>query len=128
MASRSLVDVANTEQTDKWEVQLRKGCLDLAILAALWPEKLYGLEILRRLESDANLALSASTVYPLLARLKAERLVESEWVETDLIHPRKYYRLTPAGRRRATEMARLWSRFSAGLGSLLSPLVKEGSR
>ena len=93
------MDVANAEQTDKWEVQLRKGCLDLAILATLWPEKLYGLEILRRLENHANLALSASTVYPLLARLKADRLVKSEWVETDLIHPRKYYRLTAAGRR-----------------------------
>jgi PadR family transcriptional regulator PadR len=111
---------------DKWEVQLRKGCLELAILAVLSPSKLYGLEILRRLESDANLALTASTVYPLLARLKADGLLESEWVEDDLIHPRKYYRLTPAGRRRAAEMARLWSRFTAGLGELLSPLLKEG--
>ncbi len=111
---------------DKWEVQLRKGCLELAILAVLSPGKLYGLEILRRLESDANLALTASTVYPLLARLKADGLLESEWVEDDLIHPRKYYRLTPAGRRRATEMARLWSRFTAGLDGLLSPLLKEG--
>lgn len=111
---------------DKWEVQLRKGCLELAILAVLSPGKLYGLEILRRLESDANLALTASTVYPLLARLKAEGLLESEWVEDHLIHPRKYYRLTPAGRRRAAEMARVWSRFTAGLGGLLSPLLKEG--
>lgn len=111
---------------DKWEVQLRKGCLELAILALLSPGRLYGLEILRRLESDANLALTASTVYPLLARLKADGLLESEWVEDDLIHPRKYYRLTPAGRRRAAEMARLWSRFTAGLNDLLSPLLKEG--
>ena len=113
---------------DKWEVQLRKGCLELAILAVLSPGKLYGLEILRRLESDANLALTASTVYPLLARLKAEGLLESEWVEDDLVHPRKYYRLTPAGRRRATEMARLWLRFTAGLDDLLSPLLKEGRK
>jgi PadR family transcriptional regulator PadR len=110
---------------DKWEVQLRKGCLELAILASLWPGKLYGLEILRHLETDASLELSASTVYPLLARLKAERLVESEWVEIDLVHPRKYYRLTPAGRSRAGEMARVWSRFTASLGGLLTPLMKE---
>src|SRR6202158_4808025 len=113
MASKLPADSSSPDQMDKWEVQLRKGCLELAILASLWPGKLYGLEILRRLESDADLALSASTVYPLLARLKAEHLVESEWVETDLVHPRKYYRLTPAGRRRAVEMARVWSRFTA---------------
>ena len=42
---------AHDPQTaDKWEVQLRKGCLELAILASLWEGKLYGLEILRRLE------------------------------------------------------------------------------
>lgn len=125
MASRLPAD-SGAEQMDKWEVQLRKGCLELAILASLWAGKLYGLEILRRLEDDARLALSASTVYPLLARLKAEGLVESEWVEEDLVHPRKYYRLTAAGRRRAMEMTRVWSRFSASLGGLLAPLMKEG--
>ncbi len=38
------------EPDEKWEVQLRKGCLELAILASLWSGKLYGLEILRMLE------------------------------------------------------------------------------
>ena len=113
---------------DKWEVQLRKGCLELAILGCLWPGKLYGLEILRRLESDSDLVLSAGTVYPLLSRLKAEGLLESEWVEAEAGHPRKYYRLTPAGRRRAMQMARMWSRFSANLEELLSPLLKESVR
>ena len=126
MASRLGTDSSGANQMDKWEVQLRKGCLELAILASLWPGTLYGLEILRNLEEDAGLELSASTVYPLLARLKAEHLVESEWVETDLVHPRKYYRLTPAGRRRAIDMARVWSRFTASLGGLLTPLMKEG--
>ncbi len=113
---------------DKWEVQLRKGCLELAILGSLWPGKLYGLEILRRMENDSGLVLSAGTVYPLLARLKADGLLDSEWVEGDAGHPRKYYRLTPVGRRRAVEMARMWSRFSASLEDLLSPVLKEGVR
>src|SRR5438067_1996058 len=107
--------------TDKWEIQLRKGCLDLAILACLWPQRLYGLEILKRLGSDANLAVSASTVYPLLARLRAEGFVEAEWVEKDTIHPRKYYWLTPAGRARTVEMTEVWKRFSGSLDNLLSP-------
>jgi PadR family transcriptional regulator, regulatory protein PadR len=112
------------DTADKWEVQLRKGCLELAILAALSGGKLYGLEILRRLETDSDLVVSEGTVYPLLSRLKATALVCSEWVESDAGHPRKYYELTPAGRRRAVEMAGVWERFSASMSRLLEPLVK----
>lgn len=111
--------------TDKWEVQLRKGCLELAILAALWGGKRYGLEVLRRLESDSDLIVSEGTVYPLLSRLKALGLVESEWVDSGAGHPRKYYALTPAGRHRALEMAAIWARFSSSMRRLLTPLEKE---
>jgi PadR family transcriptional regulator len=112
------------EGGDKWEVQLRKGCLELAILAALWDGKLYGLEILRRLESDSHLVVSEGTVYPLLSRLKSLGLVKSEWVESDSGHPRKYYALTPAGRQRGREMAAIWTRFSGSMSRLLAPLAK----
>jgi PadR family transcriptional regulator PadR len=117
-------DVVNQEGSDKWEVQLRKGCLELAILASLWSEKLYGLEILRRLESDSDLIVSDGTVYPLLSRLKVLGLLRSEWVESDTGHPRKYYALTAAGKRRALEMAEIWARFSSSMSKLLAPLVK----
>ncbi len=112
------------ETSDKWEVQLRKGCLELAILAALWDGKLYGLEILQRLESDSDLVISEGTVYPLLSRLKVMGLVRSEWVESDAGHPRKYYALTPAGRQRGREMAAMWTRFSSSMDRLLAPLAK----
>ena len=112
-------------QPDKWEIQLRKGCLELAILAALWGGRLYGLELLRALERESDLVITEGTVYPLLSRLRAEGLLDAEWVEAELGHPRKYYRLTPAGRRRAVAMARTWTRFSAKLDGLLSPLLKE---
>ena len=111
-------------EADKWEVQLRKGCLELAILAALWHGKLYGLEILRRLESDSDLIVSEGTVYPLLSRLKALDLVKSEWVESESGHPRKYYALTASGKHRATEMAAIWARFSSSMSALLTPLTK----
>jgi PadR family transcriptional regulator PadR len=112
------------ETGDKWEVQLRKGCLELAILAALWGGKLYGLEILRRLESDSDLIVSEGTAYPLLSRLKALGLVRSEWVESDAGHPRKYYALSAAGKQRAVEMASIWARFSSSMSKLLAPLGK----
>jgi PadR family transcriptional regulator PadR len=119
-------NASDQETGDKWEVQLRKGCLELAILAALWDGKLYGLEILRRLKSDSDLIVSEGTIYPLLSRLKALGLVRSEWVvESDAGHPRKYYVLTPAGKQRSREMAGIWSRFSSGMSRLLAPLAKE---
>ena len=107
---------------DKWEVQLRKGCLELAILAALWNGRLYGLEILRRLEDDSSLIVSEGTIYPLLSRLKALSLVSSEWVESEGGHPRKYYALTRSGKQRVLEMAATWMRFSSSVGKLLGPL------
>jgi PadR family transcriptional regulator PadR len=113
---------------DKWEVQLRKGCLELAILASLWSGKLYGLEILRRLADGSNLVVPEGTVYPLLSRLKTEGWVDSEWVEADAGHPRKYYTLTPAGRRHVLAMSRSWSSFSRSLDLLLAPLRKEQRR
>jgi PadR family transcriptional regulator PadR len=118
-------DPREQESGDKWEVQLRKGCLELAILAALWDGRRYGLEILRRLESDSDLIVSEGTVYPLLNRLKALGLVRSEWVESDAGHPRKYYALTHAGKQRALEMAVIWARFSSSMSKLLAPLAKE---
>jgi len=117
-------DAPDQEIGDNWEVQLRKGCLELAILAALWDGRRYGLEILRRLESDSDLIVSEGTVYPLLSRLKALGLVRSEWVESDAGHPRKYYALSPAGKKRAVEMARIWARFSSSMSKLLAPLTK----
>jgi PadR family transcriptional regulator, regulatory protein PadR len=115
------------ESGDKWEVQLRKGCLELAVLSALWDGRRYGLEILRRLEIDSDLIVSEGTVYPLLSRLKTLELVRSEWVESDAGHPRKYYELTPAGKRRAIEMAEVWTGLSSSLGKLLAPLRKGRS-
>jgi PadR family transcriptional regulator, regulatory protein PadR len=76
--------------TGKWEVQLRKGSIELATLAVLWPGRLYGLEMLRRLEHCAGMIVAEGTIYPLLGRLERGGLIEAEWVETGLGHPRKY--------------------------------------
>jgi len=104
---------------------MRKGCLELAVLGTLWSGKHYGLEILGRLERESELIVAEGTVYPLLARLKDEGLLLSDWVEAEAGHPRKYYRLTPSGRRRAAKMAASWARFSGSLSALLTPILKE---
>ena len=115
------------ERDGRWEAQLRKGCLELVILAVLWHKRLYGLEILRSLDELSGLQLAEGTLYPILLRLKQEGLLESSWVEADAGHPRKYYWLTPVGRERTRKMIASWNEFSQAISDLLAP-IKEKSR
>ena len=116
---------AKGDQPDRWEAQLRKGAVEMAALASLWQGRLYGLEIIRFLESQSQLALAEGTIYPILNRLKAEGMLTSEWVEAEAGHPRKYYSLTDAGRQRLRQMAEAWTGFSVGLSRLLEPVVQQ---
>ncbi len=113
------------EYAERWEAQIRKGCLELAILASLWKNRLYGLEILRVLEGDSSLGLAEGTLYLILNRLKAESLVASEWVDAGSGHPRKYYVLTEPGKERLQDMAQFWNRFSANLNVLIEPVLGQ---
>jgi len=119
------ISTPELESSDKWEAQMRKGCLEMAVLASLWHGRLYGLEILRVLERDSSLVLAEGTVYPILNRLRTEGLLQSQWVEAEAGHPRKYYELTASGRERATQMAETWTQFSAGLGRLIGPVTRK---
>jgi PadR family transcriptional regulator PadR len=111
------------DRGQNWEAQLRKGCLEMAILATMWQSRLYGLEILRELSGKSQLEIAEGTLYPILSRLKAEGLLQSEWVEAEAGHPRKYYWLTAAGRRRVREMAGAWNEFAAKLSVLVQPVA-----
>ena len=114
---------AEDDTPDRWEAQLRKGALEMAALATLWEGRRYGLEIIRMLETQSQLALAEGTIYPILNRLKTEGMVTSEWVEAEAGHPRKYYALTQQGRKRLRQMAEAWAGFSAGMDSLLGPVL-----
>ena len=116
---------ASQDNGDRWEAQLRKGALEMAILAALWNGKAYGLEIIRILEDESELILAEGTIYPILSRLKDDDLLRSEWVEADAGHPRKYYSLTKSGRQRLQHMANTWIDFSRNLGRLLVPVLSN---
>jgi PadR family transcriptional regulator PadR len=123
-----MVRPEDSTAVERWEVQVRKGVLEFAVLAALWSGRLYGLELIRRLETDARLAVAEGTLYPLLSRLRADGQLTAEWVEADAGHPRKYYTLTPEGRRRARQMARFWREFTSNLDRLLAVVLAEGKR
>ena len=117
-------ELEKNQSAERWEQQMRKGALEMAALASLWSGQLYGLEIIRRFEDSSQLAVAEGTIYPILARLKSEGLLASEWVEAEAGHPRKYYWLTVAGRGRVQEMAEAWNDFSASLAVLVQPVLK----
>ena len=123
--AKQIISAPEIESPDKWEAQMRKGCVEMAVLASLWSGRAYGLEILRVLERDSDLVVGEGTIYPILNRLRTDGLVQSEWVEAEAGHPRKYYQLTAAGRDRAIRMAQTWQQFSAGLGCLIEPVLKN---
>jgi PadR family transcriptional regulator, regulatory protein PadR len=103
-----------------WHEQLRRGALDLAILASVSPEPRYGLEIIRRLEDFTDLVVNEGTVYPILARLAREGLLDARWTTGESIHPRKYYRLTADGRRRLDDMIGNWQEFTGKIDRLIA--------
>jgi PadR family transcriptional regulator PadR len=77
-------------------LELRRGCLILAVLAELRTEH-YGYT-LRKTLADHGLAIDEGTLYPLLRRLETQGLLESEWREENKRNKR-FYRLSPEGER-----------------------------
>ena len=105
---------------EKWEVQLRKGTLELAILAALQQRTLYGLELLKLLQSLPSTTITEGTLYPLLDRLKRDELVDAQWVQEGDSRPRKYYQLTPLGNKKLTDLTRFWRQSVSDIEWLLA--------
>jgi len=91
--------------------QLRRGVLEYCVLAILESGERYAFDLVRELTEGEAMATSEGTVYPLLARLRRDGAVESTWSESPSGPPRRYYRLTPQGRRALKEFRIEWARF-----------------
>jgi PadR family transcriptional regulator PadR len=104
------------------EAALLPGTLDLLILKAvsLAPEHGYG--VLLRIEqiTGGALLVEQGALYPALARLEHQGLLDSEWGTSDNNRRAKYYRLTTAGRRRLKSEVDRWSRLAVAMSRALS--------
>lgn len=87
---------------------LRKGLVEFCVLAILDSGSTYGLALANRLQADGLIG-NESTLYPLMARLLAAGLVESEWISSDAGRPRKYYTLTAQGREALVMFRSSWA-------------------
>lgn len=87
------------------DIQLKRGLLDVCVLAAIKNNDSYGYQIIKDIKPYVS--VSESTLYPILRRLESARLLTVNSVEHNG-RLRKYYRITAEGRARLLEFADEW--------------------
>ena len=96
---------------------IRKGLLEFLILKIVASDKVYVADMLERL-SATEFKTQEGTLYPLLSKLRRERLVDYEWQESDAGPPRKYYELTAKGKSQLGELTAYWKEINATINQL----------
>ena len=99
------------------EIQLKKGALELCVLALLSQHESYAYEIASRL-SD-SIGMGEGTIYPLMRRMQTDGLVKTYLVESASGPPRKYYKLTAAGRAAFEAQRTEWIQFEIAVRKIL---------
>jgi PadR family transcriptional regulator, regulatory protein PadR len=100
--------------------QMRRGVLPYCVLAMVREKERYGFELVQALGAIDGMVTGEGTIYPLLARLRRQGLVETTWQESATGPPRRYYRLAPAGREALAEFTGSWRRLRDSVDDLLA--------
>jgi PadR family transcriptional regulator PadR len=98
-------------------LELRRGCLTLAVLAQLRQER-YGYT-LRKALADDGLVIDESTLYPLLRRLESQGLLASEWREEEKRNKR-FYRLSSDGEKMFARLLEEWQAINASIDATIN--------
>ncbi len=109
---------------DSLQVQLRKGVLDMCVLALLAQQDGYAYDIASRLAEA--IGMGEGTIYPLMRRMQSDGLVTTYLEESSSGPPRKYYQLTKAGRAALVAQKADWTDFTASVARILAD-AKPGS-
>ena len=109
---------------EKTSGEMIRGNLDLLVLSALAEGPKYGYLIQQSLDGATGgmVAVQAGTLYPLLHRLEADKLVRSRW-DHSTGRKRKWYELTSAGQKRLRHQADQWRRYAECIHQVLSPVL-----
>jgi transcriptional regulator len=101
--------------------ELLPGTLDLLILKAVSLSSEHGYGILLRIEhiTGGALTIEQGALYPALARLEHQGLLDAEWGTSDNNRRAKFYSLTAAGRKRLKEETQRWNRIALAMTSAL---------
>ncbi len=106
--------------SDKFQSDLLRGSLDLMVLSVLSDGSQYGYMIQKQLNtaSMGKVKLPAGTLYPLLHRLEADKLIKSRW-DSSTGRRRKWYELTAKGKKRLAAQASQWHQYAECMLSLI---------
>jgi len=97
--------------------QLKKGALELCVMALLRNRDYYGYELVQKI--SVNIEISEGTIYPLLRRLSKEDIFTTYLKESEGGPPRKYYSLTKIGFEIYKEKYKDWNAFIRGVHSII---------
>ncbi len=111
---------ADAELFENLRMELRRGCLVVAVLAQLRTER-YGYTLRKALAVN-GLEIDEGTLYPLLRRLEAQGLLVSEWREADKRNKR-FYRLSPEGERMLRQLLGEWQTLNEALNRIFHPIT-----
>ncbi|MGB0863549.1 MAG: PadR family transcriptional regulator [Saprospiraceae bacterium] len=112
----------NLENTKK---QMRKGVLELCILAIIADEDSYSTNIIEKLKTS-ELIVKEGTLYPLLSRLKNAGLLTYNWQESENSPPRKYYQVTGEGESFLQDLSASWQQLVDSVSAATQSLaIKE---
>jgi len=102
---------------DTTEVQLKRGVLELCVLAHLAAADNYAYEIATFLARE--IGMGEGTIYPLMRRMQTDGLLDDYLVDSPTGPPRRYYRLTRAGRARLVAQRETWDGFSRAIDRIV---------
>ncbi len=100
------------------KASMRKGMLEYCILLIISRGKVYATGILNELKS-ADMLVVEGTLYPLLSRLRADKLLDYTWEESKSGPPRKYYLLTAKGKDKLAELKATWKSLVESITTLM---------
>jgi transcriptional regulator len=103
-----------------FERELKKGSAELLILSLLGARPRHGYEISKQIQqrSQGTLRFQVASLYPLLYRLEKRGWIEGRWVEKTGQRRRRYYRLTPHGRKVLASQRHGWQVFVAAINRI----------
>ncbi len=107
---------SNHEMFENLRLELRRGSLVLAVLAALRNEQ-YGYT-LRKTLGEQGMAIDEGTLYPLLRRLESQGLLVSEWREEEKRNKR-FYHLSTAGKQILKQLLAEWQSITSSIDGML---------
>ena len=107
----------NEELVQNMLLELRRGVLSIAVLSQLTKEQ-YGYSLLKAL-ADQGMEIDQSTLYPLLRRLEAQGLLQSDWRIVDEARPRRYYVISTQGKTVLAKLKQDWSAMTQTMQKML---------